>query len=107
METQAWIVADWMARERGAAAWRVVRAELGADPPRRVYARALRGLRAVAPRGDFLLRVLARAAADGAGLRAVALARMAWWQGEVWRFQGGGGPFSRKPRFWLEREPRP
>jgi hypothetical protein len=75
----AWIVADWMVRENGSAAWGRIRAKLGGDRgPRPVYARAFRWLGERAPEA-MATRLLARVGSDdprmwwGALVRAVAL----------------------------------
>jgi hypothetical protein len=74
-----WIVADWMVRENGSAAWGRIRSRLGGDSgPRPAYARAFRWLGERAPEA-MATRVLARVGADdprmwmGALLRAVML----------------------------------
>jgi Uncharacterised nucleotidyltransferase len=59
-----WIVAAWLARERGSTEWADVRSRLGDSPPRPVYTWLFeRALRA-APRSHQVLRPLARVGAD-------------------------------------------
>ena len=72
--TLLWMVADWLARDRGSAPWARVRAEVRASRP--VYARVAGHVMRAAP-GSLAARILARAAADSAWRRAVALATMA------------------------------
>jgi hypothetical protein len=76
--SMAWIVADWMAEERGVAAWRTVRDRIGAAP-RAVYARLYRALQR---RDDnsLPLRLLTRAASDAPWLAARAIATAALWE---------------------------
>jgi hypothetical protein len=102
-----WIVADWMVEARGVLGWRAVKDGLGPLPPRAAYISAMRRLRDAQPRGAFLLRVLSRAASDSPRLRARALARMAWWQAEVWAARFTKNPFLRNDLVWLEPEHRP
>jgi hypothetical protein len=72
-----WIVADWMVREKGSAAWGQLRDKLGgARAPRPLYAWAFRRLMERAPTG-MTTRVLARVAADDPRLWIGALARAA------------------------------
>jgi hypothetical protein len=60
----AWIVADWMVRERGSGAWEDVRRRLGGrQAPRPLYASAFRALQDRAPEA-MATRVLARLGAD-------------------------------------------
>jgi hypothetical protein len=73
LRTIAWIVADWMATERGSERWRELRDRLGARPPRPLYARTLRALVARGPSG-VLTPALARVGSDSLPLRAWALA---------------------------------
>ncbi len=93
--TVGWVVADWMARERGVAAWAEVRERIARRPPRARYVRAMQWLRSIEPRGQLALRVLARAAADRPVDRARALARMVWWQAETVTSRLGDAPLKR------------
>jgi hypothetical protein len=67
----AWIAADWMARERGSEPWRVLRDRIGARPPRRLYARAMRRWMTS---GSWVSRGLSRIGSDSPARRAWALA---------------------------------
>ena len=70
----AWIVADWMVRERRSAAWGRIREKLGGDrAPRPMYAWAFRRLGERAPEA-IATRVLARVGADDARM----------WIGALW-----------------------
>lgn len=73
VRTLAWIVADWMARERPSERWRALRDRIGPQAPRRLYAwvvgRSLRRAPASVP-----LRALTRLASDSPLQRAWALA---------------------------------
>jgi hypothetical protein len=76
----AWIVADWMAREKKSEAWSEIRKRLGGDhPPRELYARAFRRVSRVAPEG-LVARVLARIAADDPRMWGLSLWRAALWE---------------------------
>ena len=69
----AWIVADWMAREKGSAGWASVKAKLGGErAPRPLYAWAFRKLQERAPE-SLATRLLARAAPDDVGMRVAGL----------------------------------
>ncbi len=71
----AWIVADWMKRERGSAAWTSVKAKLGGErAPRPLYARMFRTLQERAP-GSLATRLMARAGPDDVGMRVGGLVR--------------------------------
>jgi hypothetical protein len=60
----AWIVADWMVRQRGSGPWGGIRERLGGRrAPRPLYASAFRALQERAP-GAVATRVLARLGAD-------------------------------------------
>jgi hypothetical protein len=69
-----WIVADWLATEKGSEPWRRVRDAIGPRPPRRAYVRLFQRL---APRAPLSLasRVLARLASDDPAMRLQALLR--------------------------------
>jgi Uncharacterised nucleotidyltransferase len=81
-----WIVADWMVREKGSAAWGRIRDRLGGrTAPRPVYAWAFRRLMERAPKA-MVTRVLARVAADDPRMWIGALARavlLEWRQERV------------------------
>jgi hypothetical protein len=80
-----WIVADWMAREQGSAAWRKIRDKLGGERgPRPIYAWAFRWLTENAPTATAT-RILARVAADDPRMWVVAMARavMLEWKREA------------------------
>jgi hypothetical protein len=100
--TIGWIVADWMVRERRVSAWSVVRNAIGEQPRRRAYVELLARLRKMQPRGALALRVLSRAAADRPVDRVHALARLLWFQGEVWASKWGDTPFHRQNPAHLE-----
>ncbi len=69
----AWIVADWMKREKGSAAWASVKAKLGGErAPRPLYAWAFRKLQERAPE-SLATRLLTRAGPDDMGMRALGL----------------------------------
>jgi hypothetical protein len=69
-----WIVADWMTRERGSAAWASIRGKLGPErAPRPLYAWAFRKLQERAPE-SLATRLLARAGPDDLGMRLRGLA---------------------------------
>jgi hypothetical protein len=75
--TILWIVARWLSRARGAAAWDLIRGALGRAAPRRVYTTVFeRSLRASPPRLGWL-RLLARGGADRRGQRLRAIGTMA------------------------------
>ena len=74
--TVAFIVADWLVRDRGASAWSAVLDALG-PPPRRAYAALFRRLM-TAP-DSLSLRLLARAGADGRMNQLIATGTMAAW----------------------------
>jgi len=93
--TIGWIVADWMVRDRKVAAWRAVRDTIGPRPPRGAFVALLGFLRKVRPSDTLLLRILARAAADGREDQARALFHMAWFQTEAWLSQWSDVPFHR------------
>jgi hypothetical protein len=64
----AWIVADWMTRQKTSVTWTTVRHALGgAHAPRPVYARLFRMLHERAPEA-VATRVLARVGSDDAGM---------------------------------------
>jgi hypothetical protein len=73
ISTIAWMVADWMATERASEPWRALRNQLGARPPRPLYARALRA-RIDGGRSSWLTPALARIGSDSPHRRAWALA---------------------------------
>jgi hypothetical protein len=71
----AWIVADWMAREKGSAGWARVKEKLGGErAPRPLYARAFRRLAERAPK-SLATRLLARVGADDVTMRVEGLRR--------------------------------
>jgi acetolactate synthase regulatory subunit len=71
----AWIVADWMVREKKSVAWARVKAKLGGErAPRPLYAWAFRRLQERAPR-SMVTRLLARVGPDDPGM---------WMEG-LWR----------------------
>lgn len=74
--TLAWIVADWLARERAAEPWRLVREALP-PPPRPRYAALFRRWIEAGRAGSLRLRLLARVAHDSPARRAEALAALA------------------------------
>jgi hypothetical protein len=75
-----WIVADWMARERGSASWKRIREKLGGErAPRPLYAWAFRRLQEKAPLA-LATRLLARIGADQAAMWSGALGRALAWQ---------------------------
>jgi hypothetical protein len=74
--TVTWIVADWMATQRGSEPWRVLRDRLGKRPPRPLYAAALRALIAHHP-SSVLTPALARVGSDSMLRRGWALAATA------------------------------
>lgn len=60
-----WIVADWMARERGSAPWGMLRERLGTSPPRPEYVRAMiRMIDEAEENHSLRVRVLARLGSD-------------------------------------------
>jgi hypothetical protein len=67
-----WIVADWLARERGSGPWRTIRDAVHSRSPRPTYAWALRRLREGAP-ASVVTRVLARLGSDVPASRVAAL----------------------------------
>src|SRR5262249_27739851 len=103
--TMTWIVADWLARERGAARWLELREALAPSMHRDAYVSAIGWLRSIEPRASFALRLLSRSASDSRRERVRAWARMAWWQAEVWGSRVTDSPFRRNELIWLEREP--
>jgi hypothetical protein len=69
----AWIVADWMTRQKTSAGWAAIRHALGgARAPRPVYARVFRELLERAP-DAMATRVLARVGSDDPGMWIAAL----------------------------------
>jgi Uncharacterised nucleotidyltransferase len=73
--TIAWIVADWLVRERPTAGWAKVKEKLGGDrAPRPLYSWAFRKLRGSAPR-SLAMRLVARAGADDVRMRAEGLTK--------------------------------
>jgi hypothetical protein len=88
--TAVWLVADWLARERGAEAWTGVRDLLGSAPPDVAYARAYRHYL----RSDLGARrelLLVAACPDGAArkLRSIAITVGGWaWGGVTRRARG-------------------
>ena len=70
-----WVVADWMARTRGDAAWRAVRDGFGARAPRRTYSRVLRAL--IESKSGAAMTLVARMASDDAWRRVHALGALA------------------------------
>jgi hypothetical protein len=70
----AWIVADWMKREKGSAPWASVKEKLGGErAPRPLYASAFRRLQERAPE-SVAARLLARVGPDDLGMRVRGLA---------------------------------
>jgi hypothetical protein len=59
-----WIVASWLASERGSRAWAEIRSRLGEAPPRRLYTWLFEHAIRVSPRPRHALRLLARVGAD-------------------------------------------
>jgi hypothetical protein len=83
----AWIVADWMKREKESAAWARVKAKLGGErAPRPLYAWAFRRLQERAPE-SLATRLLARAGPDDVGMRVAGLVTAATF--EVGTYVGG------------------
>jgi hypothetical protein len=65
LTAMAWVVADWMARERQHASWRTIRGLLGGDaPPRARYASRVRRLFATADPFSLEVRLMTRVASD-------------------------------------------
>jgi hypothetical protein len=98
--TMTWVVADWLAHDMQAEQWVGVLEAMG-NVPRRRYVRALRALRHIAPRGAFLMRILARAGSDDARARLTAFGAMAVWQLEAWASIWSEVPYVRgRPTVW-------
>lgn len=74
--TLVWIVADWLARERAAEPWRLVRGALH-PPPRPRYAALFRRWTEDGGAGSLRLRLLVRLAHDSKTRRAFAMAALA------------------------------
>jgi hypothetical protein len=72
-----WIVAEWLSRTRGCAAWQSVRERIGNTGPRPIYARLFQRALFSSPPPRRLLRVLARIGADRPSERLRALWVMA------------------------------
>jgi hypothetical protein len=72
-ETLTWIVADWLARERGCQSWRGIREALGSAPLRPRYANAFQSVALRAPQ-SMAARLLARVGSDAPASRLWALA---------------------------------
>jgi hypothetical protein len=71
----AWIVADWMTRERGSAAWASLKAKLGGERgPRPLYVWMFRKLQERAPE-SLATRLMARAGPDTLGMRVAGLVK--------------------------------
>jgi hypothetical protein len=87
--TIAWLVADWMATERGSEPWRALRDRLGPRSPRPLYSHALRD-RIARGHSAWLTPALARVASDSPSLRLWALAATGLGVGisAVGRWQG-------------------
>jgi hypothetical protein len=83
--TLAWLVAEWMEREKGQPRWAELRAALGERPPRPRYAAAFRFLATPGREASLPLRLLVRAAPDTLGMQARALARTGAWMLETLR----------------------
>ncbi len=83
VEAIVWVVADWMATERGSVAWRAIRDRIGASP-RPLYAWLLGRLRRDAD-SSLAFRVLARMASDSALAWPRALYGAAGWEIEARR----------------------
>jgi hypothetical protein len=81
VETIAWIVSDWMAREGGdvGAAWRAVRDAVGPRPRRARYAAVFRWLLQHGRHDSLAMRLWARAGADRWWMRGRALWVAARW----------------------------
>jgi hypothetical protein len=92
--TMTWVVADWLVHEQRVERWGGVLEAMG-HVPRRQYVRALRALRQMAPRGAFLMRLLARAGSDDARARLTAFGAMAVWQLEAWASTWSEAPYVR------------
>ena len=92
--TIGWMVADWMARERGVEAWEAVRDAIG--PPRRVYADVHAWMVDHLKYDALALRLWNRAGSDALGLRARAVASAAIWSGEAVLSRFGKTPFVRQ-----------
>jgi hypothetical protein len=76
--TIVWIVANWLTKERGSAAWGVIRDELGSLAPRPIYTFVFEwAVHSSHPRRR-LLRLIARAGADRRSQRLLALTAMAF-----------------------------
>lgn len=80
--TIAWLVAEWLEREKGQVRWAELRAALGARPLRPHYASAFRFL-AVSRNASLPLRLLVRAGPDTLAMQARSLAHTAGWMLET------------------------
>jgi hypothetical protein len=87
--TLAWLVAEWMEREKGQPRWAELRAALGERPPRPRYAAAFRFLAIPGQEASLPLRLLVRAAPDALGMQVRALARTGGWMLETLRTDPG------------------
>ncbi|MGH7269617.1 MAG: nucleotidyltransferase family protein [Polyangiaceae bacterium] len=71
-----WIVAEWLAKTRGAERWRAVCDALGRSPPRPFYTFLFNGAIQASPPPRQVLRVLARVGSDRGGAQVRALGTM-------------------------------
>ncbi len=87
--TLAWLVAEWMEREKGQPRWAELRSALGERPPRPRYAAAFRFLAVAGQEASLPLRLLVRAAPDTLAMQARALAHTGAWMVETLRTDPG------------------